>query len=204
MIRRVGSTAATMGIALLLLSLVAGAVGCGPKGSTTTIPAPQTGMTAVPATVTTAAGTTTDAAPAGLSSASEPTTGLEQYLTEMLAFGQALADLPVQDDPSNFKDVSTITGAQLEAADKYVSGVEGAIALLKAIQPPAEVADAHQKVLAGIEALAAATDKLMTAAKDEDQVAFDAAQDEGRAALQTLQTSMEELRSSLGGAPPSS
>lgn len=206
MIRRVGSTAATLGIALLLLSLVAGAAGCGQKDGTTTTAAAQTSTT-VPATTDTAAVTTTaPAAAAGLSSSSEATPGLDQqqYLAEILAFGQALADLPVADDPSNFKDASTITGAQLEAAEKYVSGVQGAIAQLRSIQPPAEVADAHQKVLAGIEALAAATDKLMAAAKDQDQAAFDAAQEEGRAALQALQTSMEELRSLLSGAPPSS
>jgi hypothetical protein len=203
--RRVGLMAATLGIVMLLPLLAAGAVGCGPKGGTTTTAPTQTGTTAAPAAASTAAVTTTTAAPAGLSLASETGTGLElqQYLTEMLAFGQALADLPVADDPSNFEDVSAITPAQLEAADKYVSGVQGAIALLKAIQPPAEVADAHQKVLAGIEALAAATDTLMTAAKDKDQAAFDAARDEGRAALQTLQASMEELLSLLGGALPS-
>lgn len=207
MIRRVGPTAATLGIALLLFLLAAGAIGCGPKDDTTTTAAALTGTTAATATAGTAAVTTTaPAAAAGLSSSSEAKTGLDprQYLAEMLAFGQALADLPVADDPSNFKDASTITGAQLEAAEKYVSGVQGAIAQLRSIKPPAEVADAHQKVLAGIEALAAATDKLITAAKDQDQAAFDAAQEEGRAALQALQTSMEELRSLLSGAPPSS
>lgn len=205
MIRRVGLTAATLVIALLLLPLVAGAVGCGPEGGTTTTAAAQTGTTAAPTPAGTAAVTTTTAAAAAGSSRALEATGadLEQYLAEILVFGQALADLPVADDPSNFRDVAAITGAQLEAAEEYLSGVQGAIALLKAIQPPAQVADAHQKVLAGIDELTAATDNLVTAAKDKDQAAFDAAQDEGRAALETLQTSLEELRSLLGSVLPS-
>jgi hypothetical protein len=121
----------------------------------------------------------------------------------MSVFVQALEDLHTSDDPSNFTDVTTVTSAQLEAAKGYVSGLQSAIAQLKAIQPPAELADAHQEVVAGIEALAATTDKLITAAGDKDQAAFDAALTEGQAAVQALQASMEALGSLLGGATPS-
>jgi hypothetical protein len=59
-------------------------------------------------------------------------------------------------------------------------------------------------VVADMEALAAATDKLVTAAQAHDQAAFDAAQSEGKAAAQALQTDMEALRSLLGGVTPKS
>jgi hypothetical protein len=207
--RRVSLAGITVAIALLLAVVAVGAVGCGPKGSATTTSGPQTSNAAGLATATTGAvtattgavTTTSATAPSALSSPLGRTTTTEsqQYLTQMLAFGQALADLPVTDDPSNFTDVAGITSAELEAAGKYVSGVQSAIALLKAIQPPAKIAEAHQKVVAAMEALAAATDKLLTAAQNKDQDAFDAAQGEGRAAVQTLQTAMQELRSLLGG-----
>jgi hypothetical protein len=207
--RRVGLVAVTLAIALLLPVLAAGAAGCSSTNSATTA-APQTNNTAAQAAATTGAVTSTSAtAPAGLSSplGRTTTTGSQhpqQYLTEIAAFGQALAELPVTDDPSNFADVSSITGAQLEAAGKYVSGVQSAVALLKGIQPPAEVAAAHEKVVAAMEALAVATDKLLTAAQNHDQAAFDAAQNEGRAAVQALQTAMGELHSLLGDTTPSS
>lgn len=204
--KRVALTALLIGITLLLVALAVGATGCGPKDSTTTTAAPRNAAETGPSQTTTAAVTTTSApGPAGLSGPFLNTSSplFEQYRTEMRTFGQALADLPTTDDPSTFTDVTTVTSAHLQAAKDYVSGIQSAIAQLKAIQPPAEIADAHQAVLAGIEAVATTTDKLIVAIDNQDQAAFDAALTEGQAAVQALQASMEALGSLLGGTTPS-
>jgi hypothetical protein len=204
--KRVASTAILIGIIMLLAALAAGVAGCGPTDSTTTTAAPRNAVETGPSQTTTAAVTTTIApGPAGLSGPFSATSSplLDQYRTDMRAFGQALADLPTTNDPSTFTDVTTVTSAQLQAAKDYVSGIHNAVAQLTAIEPPAEIAAAHQAVLAGIEALAATTDKLIVAMEDKDQAAFDAALTEGQAAVQALQASMEALSSLLGGATPS-
>jgi hypothetical protein len=206
MSKHVALTAVLIGIILLLAALAAGAIGCGPQDSTTTTAAPKTTADTDPSQTTTAAVTTTIApGPAGLSGPFSETSSppLEQYRNEMSTFGQALADLPITDDPSAFTDVTTVASEQLQAAKDYVAGIHSAIAQLRDIQPPEGIADAHQEVVAGIEALAAATDKLIVAIESVDQAAFDAALTEGQAAVQALQASMEALGSLLGGTTPS-
>lgn len=214
--KHIGSASVTLVIALLLTSLAAGVAGCGSTDGTTTTAALQTTTTA-PATTaavtagteavttsTEAATTSTEAAQAGPLGAQSKAGGTkpQDYPTQMLAFGKALAALPVTDDPSNFTDVAAITAGQLKAAKQYVAGIHKAVDQLKAVKPPAGIADAHAKVVAQMDALAAATDKLMTAALTKDQAGFDAAQAEGQAAVQALQTAMEELRTAMGGATP--
>ena len=202
--KRVALMAVLIGIVLLLAALAAGATGCGPKDSTTTA-APKNAAETGPSQTTSAAVTTTIApGPAGLSGPFLATSSppFEQYSTEMRDFGQALADLPTTDDPSTLTDVTAVTSELLQAAKDYVAGIHSAIAQLEAIQPPAEITGAHQEVVAGIEALAATTDKLISAIEDRDQAAFDAALTEGQAAVQALQASMEALGSLLGGTTP--
>jgi len=72
------------------------------------------------------------------------------------------------------------------------------------MQPPAAIAAAHQKVLADIEGLAAATDTLMTAIGNKDQAAFDAALKEGGTISKTFQTDMGSLGALVGGTTASS
>jgi len=203
--KRVVPAAALLGMVLLLAALSTGLVGCGPSDSTTTVPPTTTAKTEPSETATAAVTTTSAPEQAGLSAPFVEKTGppLEQYRSEMRAFGRALEDLPTTDDPSYFTDVTAVTGAQLEAAREYVAGLQSAIAQLKTIQPPTKIADAHQEVVAGIEALAATTDKLMIATENKDQAAFDAALTEGQVAVEALQASMEALGSLLADNTPS-
>lgn len=203
--KRVASAAVLPVIVLLLAALGAGLIGCGPSDSTTTVTPTTTTETDPSQTATAAVTTTSTPDQAGLSTPFVEKTGppIEQYRSEMRAFGQALEDLPTTDDPSYFTDVTAVSDAQLEAAQEYVSDLQSAIAQLKAIQPPAEIADAHEEVVAGIEALATTTDKLMIALENKEQAAFDAALTEGQAAVEALQGSMEALGSLLGDTTPS-
>jgi hypothetical protein len=122
---------------------------------------------------------------------------MQQYRTELLAFGQALMSLP-QGDPTSVSDVSKVTSADLQAATAFVTAMHSALDKLKAIKPPAEIAGPHQKLVDAITSLVAATDKSMQALQDKDQAALVAAQSDASALSEQILTLLGELQTQLG------
>jgi hypothetical protein len=122
---------------------------------------------------------------------------MQQYRTELLAFGQALMSLP-EGDPTSVSDVNKVTGADLEAATTFVTAMHSALDKLEAIKPPAEIAGPHQKLADAITSLVAATDKSMQALQEKDQAALVAAQSDASALSEQILTLLGELQTYLG------
>jgi hypothetical protein len=189
---------------VVVTALVIGAVACGSGTAATT-------TTAQPATTTTAMATSTttsQAAPATTSS-SGPTASstatsfqlspaMRQYGTELSDFGMALASLP-EGSPLGITDVSKLTSAEIQAAAAYATAVHTVLDKLKAIQPPAEIAASHQKLVYAINGFVAATDKGVQALQNRDQAALSGAQSDAVTYYTQMGTSIEELRPYLSG-----
>ena len=168
---------------------VLGVVGCG-SGTAATTSTAQPITTALPATTTTVMATsTTTPAPATTAGsgaiASSTATSLQatpttsDYGTAMYNFALDFATLPTG-SALMVLDMSTVTSADVQAASAYVTALSGVLDELKAIQPPAEVAATHQKLVDAMSGLLAAAGKGAQALQAKDQAALSTAQSDAQ------------------------
>jgi hypothetical protein len=142
------------------------------KGASTT-----TGASGATTTSNANGATTTSAGPDGTDSSTETTVALspalQQYKSDMSQWAAIFETLP-EGDPTEITDVIDTSQVDVDAAVQFAAAVHGLLDQLKAIQPPAEIAATHQKLVDVIADLVAATDKAVDALKNKDQAAMDA------------------------------
>lgn len=194
-------------VCVVVTALVFGGTGCGSGIATTTTTAqPATTTTAMATSTTTSTEARATTSSSGATASSTATSvqlspAMQQYRTEILAFGQALVSLP-EGDPTSVSDVSKVTSEDLQAATAFVTAMHGAVDKLKAVQPPPELAAVHQKLMDATSGLAAVTDKSMRALQDKDQAAQSAAQSDGTTLAAQILTLLQGLQTQLGALQP--
>ena len=181
-------TAAALGV---------GGIGCGSgTAATTTTAAPATTTTVMATSTTTAAPATTASSGATASPTStspQATSALSQYGTAMYNFALDFASLPTG-SALMVLDMSTVTNADVQAATAYVTALRGLLDELKAIQPPAEVAATHQKLVDAISGLLAAASKGAQALQAKDQAALSTAQSDAQPYETQITALTQELK----------
>jgi hypothetical protein len=190
--------ATTIVLCVLIAALAVGLAACG-SGGTTTTAAPATTTTIAPtttaavATTTTAATTATTAAATVTTAASTDTTAagsftmpsiqmtpeIQAYAQQLTAWAATLQSLPDSADPLQFTDVSQVTDAQVAAGEAGVKQIRTAVDQLKAITPPAELAQFQTLLANAILSEADIAERALDAIKNKDQAAFDAAKADG-------------------------
>jgi hypothetical protein len=202
-------------VCVLLVVLAIGAAACG-GGATTTTAAPTT-TTAAPTTTTAAATVTTGAATDTTAGATATTAAgattvpsiqmtaeLTAYLGQMQTLFAGLSSIPDSEDPLKISDVSKVTDAQIATAEKAMEQIKTALAGLKDIKAPAELAAFHETLSNAITGELAVAAKAIQALKDKNQAAFDAAKAEGDKLEAQLNTALEQLVPLMMGGTPTS
>jgi hypothetical protein len=111
----------------------------------------------------------------------------------MYNFALDFATLPTG-SPLMVLDIGTITSADVQAATAYVTALAGALDELKAIQPPAEVAATHQKLVGAMSGLLAAATKGAQALQAKDGAALSAAQSDAQPYEAQITALTQELK----------
>jgi uncharacterized protein YcfL len=190
----------------LVLALALLVVGCGGSLASTTTSAPATAVTTAPTTTTTAAPTTTTAAPTTTTAAPTTTTLSEtavalKYAAAIMvwfeAFGKAVDSAAETPD-----DVTKITDAQIQADRAFLAQLHSLSDQWHAMQPPASMAAAHQKVADAFDALVTLSDKGVAAEASRDQAAYDAANAELDKLGTAFLAALEELQKAAQGGVP--
>jgi hypothetical protein len=205
-------------LALLALALVVTA--CGGEKTTTTVRVTTTSSqaktdstqgVATPAaaagatTTSGAAATTTTAASVSVTLPSlQMTQAVQAYIKQMQAWGDALDVLPQGDNPLSVTKVSEVTDAQVKAAEAFATAAHGALAQLKAIKPPAEIAAFQETLTTALSSQLDATDKAVQALRTKDQALLDAAIAQGDQLSPQWSALMDSVQSLLTGGTPSS
>jgi hypothetical protein len=208
-------------LTMALVLVLVGAVACGSSASTTTSSAQpeSTTTTAVSATTTVAvsttsvasssssstesstsssgAGTTESTGPSSTTSSIAMTPELEKYKTEMTAWATAVQQTP---DSAFLKitDPTAATPADIQKADAFSASVRKVLDQLKAIQPPAQVADAHNKLVKVFGDEITAVDDFIKALRNKDAAAMKTASDKGKQLGSELEQLLGQLSSYLG------